>query len=221
DLSSEAHVLYASGSIVDILGHTPDEIIHRPMWEFFHPDEVPLARRLHSRGVTLDKAAVLAYCRFKNNEDAYVSCECCFTIVFDVMVVCTSIYRRGSGSDARATSAPVVRKLFSSNPKDPRYHMLSHLSAKFNLSPTEQTHEPRAALFLNRFTRTLTIMYATSALEQIVGINSDDMKGRSFYYCIQEHCLGDAVRCLEGAKENDSIAYLRFWFRDPRLEDHP
>lgn len=80
-------------------------------------------------------------------------------------------------------------------------------------------HEPRAALFLNRFTRTLTIMYATSGIEDIIGIPAEMMRGRSFYYCIEENCLTDAVKCLENAKGNDSIAYLRFWFRDPRTDD--
>jgi hypothetical protein len=117
--------------------------------------------------------------------------------------------------------APIVRKLFASSPKDPRYHMLSHLSSKFDLGPEEQTHEPRAALFLNRFTRTLTIMYATSGIEQIIGISGEAMKGKSFYYCIALNCLDDAVRCLESAKGNDSIAYMRFFFRDPRLADPP
>ena len=97
--------------------------------------------------------------------------------------------------------------------------MLSHLSAKFKQEKKEQSQEPRAALFLNRFTRTLTIMYATSGIEQIVGISGENMKGRSFYYCIAENCLEDAVKCLETAKSNDSIAYLRFWFRDPRQDD--
>lgn len=99
--------------------------------------------------------------------------------------------------------------------------MLSHLSSKFDLGPEQQTHEPRAALFLNRFTRTLTIMYATSGIEQIIGISGEAMKGKSFYYCIALNCLDDAVRCLESAKGNDSIAYMRFFFRDPRLEDPP
>lgn len=99
--------------------------------------------------------------------------------------------------------------------------MLSHLSNKFKQGPSEQTHEPRAALFLNRFTRTLTIMYATTGIKQIIGISGEAMKGRSFYYCIQENCLEDAVRCLESAKGNDSIAYLRFWFRNPTQDDPP
>ena len=121
----------------------------------------------------------------------------------------------------RAAEAHVVRKLFSSSPQDPRYHMLSHLSSKFREAEKQQRHEPRAALFLNRFTRTLTIMYATNGVSEILGISGEEMKGRSFYYCIQQNCLEDAVRCLENAKGNDSIAYLRFWYRDPRQDDQP
>jgi len=221
DLTDDAHILYSSDSIVDILGHTPDEVVNRSVWHFFHPEELPLAKAQHSRGVRLDKAAVLSYCRLKNRQGDWVGCECCFSIVYDVMVCCTSVYRNGMQSQKRAVEAPIVRKLFASSPKDPRYHMLSHLSSKFDLGPEQQTHEPRAALFLNRFTRTLTVMYATSGIEQIIGISGEAIKGQSFYYCIAPNCLDDAVRCLESAKGNDSIAYMRFFFRDPRQDDPP
>ena len=98
--------------------------------------------------------------------------------------------------------------------------MLTHLSHKFRpAQKPPSAHEPRAALFLNRFTRTLTIMYATTGIQDILGISSADLQGKSFYYCIAENCLADAVRCLENAKGNDSIAYLRFWFRNPLQPD--
>jgi PAS domain S-box-containing protein len=219
DLTSEARILYASDSVVDILGHTPDEVVNKSSWEFFHPAELPLAKQLHNRGVNLDKAAVLSYCQLRNRQGQWVGCECCFTVVYDVMVVCTSIYRRDMTSQKRADQAPIVRRLFSSSPKDPRYHMLQQLSAKFQRDIDDQTHEPRAALFLNRFTRTLTVMYATNGIEEVIGIPGEEMKGRSFYFCIAETCLEDAVKCVESAKGNDSIAYLRFRFRDPRQND--
>ena len=185
----------------------------------------------------MDKAAVLAYCRVKCSDGSWVGCECCFTVVYDVMIVCTSIYRRGIASQRksrvgqtcrhlltlhaeRALEAPLVRRIFSSSPQDPRYHMLSHISQKFAQPAKQQMHEPRAALFLNRFTRTLSIMYATNGIEEVLGIPAEVMRGRSFYYCIAENCLQDAIKCLEHEKGNDSIAYLRFWFRDPRLDDH-
>lgn len=96
--------------------------------------------------------------------------------------------------------------------------MLQYISQKFSQELRPNSHEPRAALFLNRFTRTLTIMYATNGLADTLGMSAEELNGKSFYYCIQENCLQEAVRCLESAKANDSIAYLRFWFRDPRQD---
>jgi hypothetical protein len=78
--------------------------------------------------------------------------------------------------------------------------MLTWISNKFSQRLTEPLHEPRAAMFVNRFTRTATIMYATSGVSEILGIHPNQLTSQSFYYCIQEECLHDAVRCLEGAK---------------------
>jgi PAS domain-containing protein len=104
DLSEDAHILYSSDSIVDILGHTPDEVVNKSVWDFFHPDEVPIAQQLHGRSVRLDKASVLSYCRIKNRQGDWVGCECCFSIVYDVMVCCTSIYRQGLNSQSKQTN---------------------------------------------------------------------------------------------------------------------
>ncbi|KAJ5232953.1 hypothetical protein N7468_005909 [Penicillium chermesinum] len=172
-------------------------------------------------GVHLDKAAVLNYCSIRHQNGSWVGCECVFTVVYDVMIASTTVYSRGKGSQKRAVDAPVVRKLFDSSPNDPRYHMLTFISKKFSQRLVEPLHEPRAALFVNRFTRTATIMYATSGVSEILGLSPNQLVAKSFFYCIQEKCLRDAVRCLESAKSNDSIAYLRFWFRNPLQDDNP
>lgn len=99
--------------------------------------------------------------------------------------------------------------------------MLSYISNKFTQPIQPHAREPRAALILNRFTRTSTIMFATNGVEQILGFSPTQLVGKSFYYCISENCLSDAVRTLESAKGNDSIAYLRFYFRDPNSPDPP
>lgn len=214
NLSPDANILFVSDSIVDILGYQPQDVQGKSCFDYFHPEEVPFARSVHSRGVLLDKAAVLHYARIMSSDGQWISCECCFTIVHDVLVACTSIYRRGERSERRAIEAPQIRRIFSSSPRDPRYHMLEHLSPKFKMQPMER--EPRAALILNRFTRTLTVMFATNAVSSILGVRPDQIQEKSFYECIAENCLDDAIKCLESAKANDSIAYLRFWYRDPR-----
>jgi hypothetical protein len=112
--------------------------------------------------------------------------------------------------------APTIRRLFASSPRDPRYHMLEHLSSKFREAPRPEIREARAAIILNRFSRELPIMFSTNAVASILGVSSDELQGKSFYECIEENCLPEAIRCLESAKANDSIAYLRFRYRDPR-----
>jgi hypothetical protein len=97
--------------------------------------------------------------------------------------------------------------------------MLEHLSSKFRTPPQASLLEPRAAIILNRFTRTLTVMYVTNAVSTILGVTPEQFTDKSFYECIQENCLPEAIRCLESAKSNDSIAYLRFWYRDPRRDE--
>lgn len=171
-----------------------------------------------------------------SNDGRWVSCECCFTIVHNILVACTSRYRRGRKSESglrghfflitsiqcansppgRAIEAPRIRRIFSCSSRDPRYHMLEHLSPKFKTSPMER--EPRAALILNRFTRTLSVMYATNTVSPILGVEPDELRGKSIYDCIAGNCWSDAIKCLENAKANDSIVYLRFWSRDPRVQ---
>ncbi|KAJ5172679.1 hypothetical protein N7492_005272 [Penicillium capsulatum] len=219
DLSLDASIRYASDSIRAVLGYEPHEVLNRSCWDYFHPQELPFARSVHGRGVRLDKAAVLNYCSIRHRNGWWVGCECVFTVVYDVLIASTTVYGRSQGTQKRAVDAPIVRQLFDSSPNDPRYHMLTFISDKFSQRLVEPLHEPRAALFVNRFTRTATIMYATRGVFEILGLSPQQLVSRSFFYCIQEPCLRDAVQCLESAKSNDSIAYLRFWFRDPLQED--
>ncbi|KAJ5547932.1 hypothetical protein N7513_005166 [Penicillium frequentans] len=221
DLSRDASIRYASESIQVVLGYQPYEVLNRSCWEYFHPQELPFARSVHGRGVRLDKAAVLNYCSIRHKDGSWVGCECVFTVVYDVLIASTTVYGRGKGAQNRAIDAPIVRHLFNSSPNDSRYHMLTWLSNKFSQRLDEPLHEPRAAMFVNRFTRTATIMYATSGVSEILGLSPSQLISKSFFYCIQEHCLRDAVRCLESAKANDSIAYLRFWFRNPMQDENP
>ncbi|CAL3965279.1 unnamed protein product [Diplocarpon coronariae] len=219
NLTPQANIMFASESVADTLGFQPEEIIGKSCFDYFHPDEVMNAKTIHNRGLHMDKAAVLNYARIWHRDGYWVGCECVFTIVYEVLVACTSIYRGDARNERRALEAPAIRRLFASSPRDPRYHMLEHLSSKFRTPPQASFLEPRAALILNRFTRTLTVMYATNAVSTILGLTPEQFKDKSFYECIQENCLPEAIRCLESAKANDSIAYLRFWRRDPRREE--
>lgn len=104
DLHPDANILYASDSIFEILGYSPQDVINKSAFEFFHPDEIPYARSVHSRGVLLDKAAVLHYARLRSRDGRWVSSECCFSIVHDILFACISIYRRDAKSESMFTA---------------------------------------------------------------------------------------------------------------------
>lgn len=111
DLSPQAYILYSSDSIIDVLGYTPLEIVNRSAWDFFPEEELPYAREIHKRDITMDSAAVLTYCRIRNRQGMWIACECCFTVVYNVLVVCTSIYRRGLKSQSKYTRKAVFYML--------------------------------------------------------------------------------------------------------------
>lgn len=94
--------MFVSDSITEILGYRPHEVQGKSCFDFFHPEEVPFARWIHNRGVMLDKAAVLHYARIASREGGWINCECVFTVVHDVMVACTSIYRHGQKSESES-----------------------------------------------------------------------------------------------------------------------
>ena len=95
DLSLDARIKYCSDSIEEILGYRPGEVKGKSCWEYFHPDEIPFARAIHGRGLDLEKAAALNYCRVKHKDGRWIGCECVFTVVYDVLIASTAIYKVG------------------------------------------------------------------------------------------------------------------------------
>ncbi|KAL5612606.1 hypothetical protein BROUX41_004299 [Berkeleyomyces rouxiae] len=217
DLTEKCRIIFATDSVQDILGYTPEEAQHRSAFDFIHPAELETARRVYSRAILLDKASVLHTLHLLDKNGNYVKCECSFTVVKDVLVSRIGLYEHTPKSERRAHDAPRIRQLFKCSAKDPMYHMLEQLSPKYKMPPT--VREPRAFLILNRFTRTLTILFATESVFDIIGLTADEITNESFYKFIHPSCLSESIGCLENAKANDSLAYLRFLYYHPRMDD--
>ena len=93
--------------------------------------------------------------------------------------------------------------------------MIDHLAPKFRSTSLARlaVHEPRAAFLLNRFSKTLPVLYATHAAQLVLGCDPDQAVGRSFYEFVEGGYLYGAVNAIENAKKNDSIAYLRILWK--------
>jgi hypothetical protein len=90
------------------------------------------------------------------------------------------------------------------------------------LTPDTPEHvsepEQRVVLFLSRFSTEMVIIHATDRVTQTLGLSSVELQQRPFYDCIQPNCLDKVQECLKSLKTSESTAYLRFWYKDPRID---
>lgn len=56
---------------------------------------------------------MLSYCRMRGTNGAWIGCEVVFTVVYDVLVGCTSIYRRGLKSQSMSRKCPEASALLT------------------------------------------------------------------------------------------------------------
>ncbi|KAK9390676.1 hypothetical protein V1515DRAFT_39501 [Lipomyces mesembrius] len=222
DLTQAAVILYASDLIELVLGYTASEVEGQSAFGYFHPTELPHRHAAHGRAVSLDKAAVLCYCQLLSRDGVWIPCECVFTVVYDVLVASTSVHKHTVKSDGRARQATFIGRAFShsSTESELRAQMLSTLPPTFE-EDSNMLHELRAALILNRMSQSLPILYATHSVAEIVGLTPDEITGWNLWHCMDATSLESAQLSLERAKENDSLSYLRFAWRDPHSQKDP
>ncbi|KAK9490256.1 hypothetical protein V1508DRAFT_376330 [Lipomyces doorenjongii] len=222
DLTQAGVILYVSDSIELVLGYSASDVEGQSAFDYFHPSERPHRHAAHRRAVSLDKAAVLCYCQLLSRDGVWIPCECVFTVVYDVLVASTSVYRHTVKSDDRARQATFIGRAFShsSTESELRAQMLSNLPPTIE-EDSNMLHELRAALILNRMSQSLPILYATHSVAEIVGLTPDEITGWNLWDCMDATSLESAQLSLERAKENDSLSYLRFAWRDPRSQKDP
>lgn len=175
--------------------------------------------------------------RVRTRGDKYITCECWFTVVNDILAVCSRIYSRGGKSQCmlqffvihcctveiselttkylsvRAVRATQISHIFSGYSEDPQYHISKLPSWTVHIHSI--VDNPRAALILGRFTRSLTILSATNKAGQILESQLEHLKDKSFYNYIHDESLAHAEECLEKVKCDDSIVYFEFLLRNP------
>jgi len=74
-------------------------------------------------------------------------------------------------------------------------------------------------LILNRFTRSLTVMYASSACEMVFHVDPDDITGKPILLYIRADDLASFVEQVDVIKQSASILQIRFWFQSPNCHE--
>ncbi|KAF9345678.1 hypothetical protein BGX26_002878 [Mortierella sp. AD094] len=75
--------------------------------------------------------------------------------------------------------------------------------------------EHRAFFILNRFTRGLVIMFASSACQSVLYVDPDDIGGKPMLLFVRSDDLGMFVEQLDLVKGKDKIVCMKFWFQSP------
>ncbi|KAF9577246.1 hypothetical protein BGW38_007668 [Lunasporangiospora selenospora] len=72
-------------------------------------------------------------------------------------------------------------------------------------------------MILNRFTRNLSIMYASPSCEMIFGVDPELIVGKPFLLFIRADDLCSFVEQSDLAKSSNVVTHMRFWFQSPSI----
>ncbi|OAX41657.1 hypothetical protein K503DRAFT_712141 [Rhizopogon vinicolor AM-OR11-026] len=116
DFSEEAHWLYLTESVSDLLGFEPRELIGRSGMELVHPDEFAQVKQMHYDTIREDKAAALVYLRLKHKNPfkGYILCAASRTVVHNVVVGSVSFAAPGGKALQNASTAQEVEVITAS-----------------------------------------------------------------------------------------------------------
>ena len=91
DLTPEAHFLWASPSIEDCLGYTPEEIINVSPYDLLIKDDIPTTQTAHTENVLNDMVATQVTVRYRHKDGSAVPVLCIFSVCYEYIVTCITV----------------------------------------------------------------------------------------------------------------------------------
>ncbi|KAF9317463.1 hypothetical protein BG003_000725 [Podila horticola] len=217
DLSTEGRFLWASPSITDCLGYDPEELVGKPSYSIIYPDDIPLTRVAHQENLMNDLVASQIVVRFIGKDGRPIACVSNFSLCYDYIVNCTSLVdATASYKQIRAHSAVMIRMVGTRQEEFERIRRHHEaFAARFSWNPSIMEPEARACMILNRFSRSLGILYASPSCEFIFKVDPEAIIGKPFLLFVRADDLGPFVEQANMAKSKNVITNLRFYFQSP------
>ncbi|KAF9578025.1 hypothetical protein BGW38_006408 [Lunasporangiospora selenospora] len=213
DLSPDAVFLWISPSLVDCLGFEPEEVIGMEGYKLLHDDDVQPTKDTHLEHMFNDLVASQVVVRYKTKDGGVMPAVCVFSVCYDYIVNCSTMIKSTDPNSEKAINAP---SLHCNSPKEFDRIKQHHAAFMANTwDPRVLQPEVRVCLILNRFTRNLIIMYASSSAQLLFNIDSEDMVGRPLLLYIRSDDLATFVEQVDMVKATNVITHMRFWFQSP------
>ncbi|KAF8937279.1 hypothetical protein EDD21DRAFT_389774 [Dissophora ornata] len=217
DLSPEARFLWASPSIYDVIGYTPEELVGTVPYDIIFQDDHSNSRSVHKENLMNDLVASQTTVRYRGKDGQPIYCIAVFSLCYDFIVNCSTLVDPNAGiyTQLRGHSAAMNGLVGSKEEEFERLrrHHQAFATTSWNASVFEP--ELRVCMILNRFSRNLTVMYASSACERVFHIDSEQIIGKPILLFIRADDLSSFVEQVDMVKSTTAITHMRFWFQSP------
>ncbi|KAG0202169.1 hypothetical protein BGX28_005250 [Mortierella sp. GBA30] len=215
DLTPAGRFLWASASIEDCLGYTPDDVLNTSPYDIVINEDVSPARTAHAENVLNDMVASQAILRYRHKDGTQVMALVVYSICYEFMVSCVTMLESDGRPFTNAHCAAMTRIVQSKKEEFARIKR-HHEAFKANTwDPNGLEPEPRVCMVLNRYTRGLGVMYASPLCEYVLQVDAEKIVGKPFLLFIRADDLASFVELVDLAKSSDTITHMRFWFQSP------
>ncbi|KAF9947390.1 hypothetical protein BGZ70_002700 [Mortierella alpina] len=208
DLTPEALFLWASDSIEECLGYTPEEVIGRSAYAFIIPDDHQASRNAHHKHILNDLASTQAVHRYRRKDGGIVVISGFFSVCYEFIVNCSSVVDFDEKTSTFKSSKQPLKQF-----ERIRCHHTAFRSNTWDHNSLQL--QVRVCMILNRFTRSLNVLYASPSCQLILLVDAEAIEGKPLLLFIRADDLASFVEQVELAKSSNVISHMRFCFQSP------
>ncbi|KAF9101916.1 hypothetical protein BGX27_011276 [Mortierella sp. AM989] len=221
DLSPKGRFLWLSPSVIDVLGYTPEELVGTCSYDIILEQDRHLTQSIHKEVLMSDLVAGQVTYRVRTKDGTIATVNLILNLCYDIGITCGTLLDAYSSDYVQlgAQTAAMTRKTGSKKEifeRVKRHHKAfeanSHLWDSQAFVP-----EPRVCMILNRYSRSLIVMYASPACEIIFNIEPEQIEGKPILLFVRADELGSFVENVDSSKSSGAIMNIRFWFQSPNL----
>ncbi|KAK9717852.1 hypothetical protein K7432_005920 [Basidiobolus ranarum] len=219
DLTPQRIILYASDSVIDVLGYTPDELIGKSGLCIIPEEELSGTNTFIAYQDVIDSLTTLIYLNLRTKDDKAIPAECvascCYNMITSVIMEAELTSPSTKGRVAAADNIVYVDKNPNCIHKVQGPELLKVHRSQLPSAPIQL--EPRVCMVLNRFTRKITIMYCSVPASFILGLNPIKCTGTPFISYVHPHDLDIVIDEFDRVKSTAHIGQVKFRFLSPEF----
>ncbi|KAI8349008.1 hypothetical protein B0O80DRAFT_174170 [Mortierella sp. GBAus27b] len=215
-IARESRLLWMSPTGYDILGYEPEEVIGKSTNKIISPDDQADMVAFRKEYYKNDHMGSQTAVRLTRKDGVVLSFVLFGSLCYDFAVAILTILDPGieTSHQRRIHSTTINRKTgFKREFERMKRHHQAFTGNSWDWQEMET--EARVCLIINRFTRNLTIMYASSACEKVLHVDPDEITGKPVLLYIRSDDMGPFVEQVDLVKESTTVSLIRFWFQSP------